>query len=366
MLGSECGKRFSPSFWIWLSGLLCAFLPKITWVANSIQFENSKYSELTLVQILERLLFKWDAPHYLQIALRGYDGSLWQYAFFPLYPKTLSVLAMTLGIERPEALLWAASGFNLICLFFALYYWSRCLPNLSHWVRFVAFFPTSVFFATAYPEILFIALGGFAFHAALQEKALLLMISLPLFMLTKHAGVAMAFAVPLWALLFKKRFFAPAVAAWLIGLVCVLGFYYSQTGDALIWLKAQSQWGRSLSGPWNLVADIHGKGVEIGFYVLFLFIAPLLLFMRVLKASGKQRLASSLAFLWVSALYVPLWFGSSTASIYRIVVLGTPALCLADGIFRSPATPWKKMFWIFLFVLNVHATYRFVAYLQLA
>jgi hypothetical protein len=80
--------------------------------------------------------------------------------------------------------------------------------------------------------------------------------------------------------------------------------------------------------------------------------------------TGKNEYG--LFFLMVSSIFVPLWFGSSTASIYRIILLGVPALLLpVTFVCKQPR--WVRIFSLLLLILlNLHATYRYVASLYLA
>ena len=353
--------------WIWLTGWLCSFFPRITWVANSISFGPSKYSELNLVEVLERLFYKWDAVNYLDIGLNGYGGTLWKHAFFPLYPYLLRVISQTTLVSDPQTLGRIASLVQVPLFAVALYFWSRIIPNRKDWVWVLAFYPTSVFFFAAYPETLFIALGGVICFSLLHSRQVLLLTAIPLLMLTKHAGVGMALAAPLWCLIYRRKLLLTASFAWIAGLIGVLSFYKMEAGDPWIWLKAQQLWGRSFGFPWHLIHDLQGKGIELILYVVLLFAAPILLGFKALGAQTiRARESWTLCFLWVSALFVPVWFGSSTASLYRIIALGTPCLALFEDAFSWNRGFVRRAFVVFVILLNLHATYRFVAYLQLA
>jgi hypothetical protein len=114
--------------------------------------------------------------------------------------------------------------------------------------------------------------------------------------------------------------------------------------------------------------DLHRKGVELVLYVFWLFAAPVWLFLRAGNLRGllTGKNEYGLFFLMVSSIFVPLWFGSSTASIYRIILLGVPALLLpVTFVCKQPR--WVRIFSLLLLILlNLHATYRYVASLYLA
>jgi hypothetical protein len=114
--------------------------------------------------------------------------------------------------------------------------------------------------------------------------------------------------------------------------------------------------------------DLHGKGVELVLYVAWIFVAPVWL---AKKAGGFRGMLDGknpyvLLFLVTASLFVPMWFGSSTASIYRVVFLATPALLVPLACAKNLSPRWNLTAAVLLMILNLHATYRIVAGLHLA
>lgn len=332
---------------------------------------------MALSERLLEFLFKWDARIYADMAIKGYEQlGTWSYAFFPGWPKFLEAVATLFSIEDARMLTAAAIVANFVFIAVSLHLWMRILHKLAPEIQIQKFvwifllYPTSVFFLTTYPEAAFVFLVTICTYGTIfQESRNWLYITLPILIFSKHAGISLSLAFPLWLSLTERRFHWPSFLSWTVGIGAVLLFYQQLSGNALSWLEAQKAWGRVWNGPWAIWMDLHGKGVEFIIYVFWLFAAPIWLLKKsggiktLLKGGGSW----GLMFLITSSVYVPLWFGSSTASIYRIIFLCTPALILPIVWHSSLKSRYIRIGLLaFLVLLNLHATYRYVVGLHLA
>jgi hypothetical protein len=107
----------------------------------------------------------FDGMHYLDIAKKGY--SLYQQAFFPLYPKLITLLAAWFNGRHLVAGWFISLLSSLISLFF--FYKLIKLDFKDHIARksilYLLFFPTAFFFSMVYTESLFFLfiIGSFYF-----------------------------------------------------------------------------------------------------------------------------------------------------------------------------------------------------------
>lgn len=362
--------------WVFLSGLGLSFLPKITWLGRP-NFESNAYINLSFGERLLEIFHKWDAKIYTDLAFTGYPTAAesWKFAFFPGWPKLLSMVNELAGFSDPRSLLYVAVILNLFFCALAVWSWTRALlpladsARLNGFVLLLLLYPTSIFYFTSYPEIAVVALSGLS-ALAVQDRAFRwhILWTLPLLVSFKHAGIALGLAFPLWTLLKSRRFDFKVWMAWSLGVTIVLWFYIEKSNNPMVWMEAQKGWGRSWGGPWRIWMDLHRKGVELVLYVVWLFAAPIYFFS---KGGGFRGLLrgqneAGLMFLIVSSIFVPLWFGSSTASIYRVILLGTPALLLPVDYLVGRSVWLRRVSIGLLLLLNIHATYRYVAGLYLA
>lgn len=172
-----------------------------------------------LLEPLLRQFTAWDSEFYLSISTRGYDDPAVRfvevdgrkvslaYAFLPLYPAAMRVVALPLGLALNRvaaaslagvlvsilgALAGAAALFSLVC--------AQGSSEAHAWKSafFFLAFPTSFFFAQVYTEGLFVGLAfgalALARHRRLGWAALLAVLA------TWTRGVGVCLVLPLaWA-----------------------------------------------------------------------------------------------------------------------------------------------------------------------
>jgi hypothetical protein len=193
-----------------------------------------------------------------------------------------------------------------------------------------------------------------------EERGKSLLYLLPLLIFLKHVGVAVGIALFLWILLFKPKLRIYAGLGTILGLTFILSFYQKLAGDPFIWAKIQSAWGRHWSSPLAVLLDAQGKAFELNAYAIYLFLGPFLLAHHVWRKKNRSSLDLLMLF-YVGAILTPVWFGGSIQSIYRILYL-VPFLLILPALWLGKAKPWLRGCALTLCViLNIHATYRYVA-----
>eukprot|EP01039_Chlorochromonas_danica_P006026 gene6026-6636_t len=133
---------------------------------------SSPFSENLL-----RAFTRWDATHFLNISLLGYDRD-YRWAFQPLYPLLLSTFSWLqlpgwLSVNAMEKAILVALVWNIFCVT-ASYYLLRALLRKAgmrrpviEWASLCFIFsPASVFFSSLYSEATFSLLAWTAFYLA--------------------------------------------------------------------------------------------------------------------------------------------------------------------------------------------------------
>ncbi len=230
-----------------------------------------------LLDVVFSPLAKWDALHYLAIALDGYSGDLSDLppaerrpAFFPLYPGLTRVLS---GFAAsPGLLLIVAYAVSLACFFAALTLLHRlvAIELGSRYARpalmLLAFFPAAFFYGIPYTESLFLLLAVAAFLAARTGRWPLAGVVLALASATRAPGLLLIVPVALLYLYgpradrepvasagLRPRYRVGPEAAWILlaplGLVAFSAYLHFGLGDAFAWQHAQELFGRQTVDP---------------------------------------------------------------------------------------------------------------------
>lgn len=242
-------------------------------------------------------LAKWDAQHYLAIALDGYVEGVpglppaeMRPAFFPLYPGAVHVLS---GFGAgPGIVLVMAYVVSLSCFFGALALLHR-LTTIELGERYarpalmlLAFFPTAFFFGIPYSEAPFLLLAVAAFLAARMGHWAIAGIVLALASATRVPGLLLVLPVALLYLYgpredrqpdtdrrgFRPRYRVRTDAAWLLlaplGIIAFSVYLRISLGDAFAWDHAQAVFGRHTVDPFTGIwAGLREAGVSIGHIV---------------------------------------------------------------------------------------------------
>lgn len=186
-------------------------------------------------------LANWDGRYYLHLAREGYSEEFPEtYAFFPLYPALLSVLAV-LPLPLPLAASLANAGLFLLLVVLL----RRLYPGDDAGVLVVACLPFAFFFVVVYSDALALVLAA-GFLLALRRGR-----TGWAFVLGVAAGLARVSALPLALFALeplRERRWQPALAAFaapVAGLGAWMAWLGWTTGDPLKFLHVQAEFGRA-------------------------------------------------------------------------------------------------------------------------
>lgn len=236
-------------------------------------------------------LTKWDAMHYMSIAVAGYEGHptldrvAARPAFFPLYPGAVRVLS-GFAASRGLALI-VAYLVSLACFFGALVLLHR-LTTIEVGERLarptlmlLAFFPAAFFFGIPYSESMFLLLAVGAFLAARTGHWAVAGILLALASASRFPGLFLVVPVAIMYLYGPRSDSTPEFddgwwpryrlrldAAWLLlaplGLIAFSVYLHFAVGNAFAWNDAQVLFDRHtvdpFSGAW---AGVHEAGRSV-------------------------------------------------------------------------------------------------------
>lgn len=257
---------------------------------------------------------RWDGPHYLEIARRGYQASgedRLLLVFFPLYPWMIRTFAMVLRNTLVSAL--AVSTVASLAAAVELYRLaaldhSARLARAAVWFLFI--FPTSYFLHTDYTESLFLALILGAFLAArgdhwMAAGALGMLAGLT------HANGALLFpALGAEALsrFWRERRFE---IRWLwIGLIPLapliyLLINYLLTGEPLAFMRIESEhWVHVAVPPWRGLAENLNVALTYGPYEAQVIGVQVLFFIGI-------ALVATLFCAWMLPLSYTVWMAAN-------------------------------------------------------
>ncbi len=115
--------------------------------------------------------YRWDTGWYIYIAYEGYQQNDLMYAFPPLYPVLIRLVAMLVGDYLFAALLIS----NLACIAFFILLYQRLESTFGHhrarWTLIVlAIFPTSYYLVAGYADSLGLALGLAAWASVDRQR----------------------------------------------------------------------------------------------------------------------------------------------------------------------------------------------------
>jgi hypothetical protein len=258
----------------WLSLVVLALLVKTALVTLTLVEFGAAPDPLTA---LGRAWDRWDAQHYLYLAINGYSATgdaRNLIAFFPLYPALISAIAAT-GLPARTAALLISNVAGVVAAI--LLYEIAAAPGLGRAAvspdqkllenaafRAAAFFivfPTAYFLLVGYTEALFCALAFGAVLAARRQRWLLAGLLGGLAAAARLTGLALLPFLVI-ELFYARRalrevwqaILAPALI--LLGFLTYLATNWLVLGDAFAFISVQRQhWSHSLSAPWTGFAE---------------------------------------------------------------------------------------------------------------
>jgi hypothetical protein len=205
---------------------------------------------------------RWDGLRYLTIAAGGYPAAdPTRAAFFPLYPllvRSVGTLAGATAGPNLEIVAVIVSNVALLAAALALVALCRLdfgerAASRSAW--YLLLFPTSFFLSAVYADSLFLALSLGAMLFARRNQWLASGALAGLATLTRPFGFVVAVPIAVEAFLRWRegeRSWRPIASLALVpaalgAYMAYLGWHY---GDPLAFVHAQSDWHRTLTGPW--------------------------------------------------------------------------------------------------------------------
>lgn len=203
-------------------------------------------------------LANWDGRHFLDIAKFGYTNPI-QYAFFPLYPLTVRLLAVILGGN----FLYAGLLVNFFSAFFIIYLFIKLLESYKSKIKTLIYFllfPTSFYLISFYTESLFLLLAMLSFYSINTKKLYQAALFGSLASLTRISGIAVI-AVVVFEIFLSKKSLKEKIISFIIsisGLVIYCSYLFYMTGNPFYFLISELDWDRAISFPgFNIFTAIH-------------------------------------------------------------------------------------------------------------
>ena len=279
---------------------------------------------------------QWDAQHYVNIAVRGYDPPTApesNIAFFPLYPLLIRVVLLALGRVDVQTGAFVGVVISNVALFGALLYLSGLVArdfSLSlarRTVLYVLVFPTTLFLSSVYAEPLFLVTAVASLYHARAGEWGRSGVAGALAALTRPFGVLLF--IPMAVELYRQR---ARLRSWLAligppaGLAIFVGYLWWLFADPLAYLHAGTSWGRGLYAPWDvLLGYIHGplQGFDWTYSSLDLIsmiamVGVLIVGIRRVPASYSSYTAAGLIFAMSTGV---AWFSASRHALALFPVI---------------------------------------------
>ena len=278
------------------------------------------------------LLWSWanfDGAHYLSIAQNGYQivAGQSQYAFFPLFPLLINLIArLGFDLYTSAHLLVTASAVGFL---FVLVKWaSRFTSNPLVLLWSVLLSPGAVYLAAIYTEPLFLLLTVLTFYFSEQKSLGKAIFTAALATTTRVNGIFLVLF-----LLIKSRSSRPLLA--LSGIFAYMYYLWAQTGDALAFLHAQSGWNKSsFTMPWVTASNYLRALTTV-------FVPDLTHLVVAIEVMITVILIYLLIKFWRSPRFAPA---------YKWYSLATLALPLATGSLGSMPRFLLALFPVFLII----------------
>ena len=269
---------------------------------------------------------QWDAEHYVNIAVTGYQppsDSFSNIAFFPLYPLLIRLVLLAVGHLDTQAGALVGLIISNVALFIALLYLSALVArdfSLSlarRVVLYVVVFPTTLFLSSVYAEPVFLAAAVASLYHARAAEWYRAGTAGAIAALTRPFGVLLV--VPIAIELYRRR---ARLRAWLaligppLGAAIFFAYLWWLFNDPFAYFHAGTSWGRGLHAPWDvLIGYIHGplQGFDwtyswLDLISMIAMVATLIAGIRLVPASYSSYSAAGLLFAMSTGV---AWFSAS-------------------------------------------------------
>ena len=369
----------APHDWFWKSILFPFLVTRSIWVLVAYFATGNYLSNPSYVTYVKRGYFltrvfpldifaRWDSRWYFSIIKDGYQASVnlktaySNMAFFPLYPYLVKSLGW-FGLDLPNGyyilvglilsnLCFLASAVLLYKLIIGPLGFRHATAQRTLGLLFV--FPASFFFASFYPESLFLFLTLAAFTLALQEKWLLAGICMALAVLARPQGVVLAFALA-WLYMEQRHWRLQDIRPnilWfaLTPLALLLHFYslYLKSGDFLAYFDATKAWGGVDAGIFqNPLQNLQGPSLDVFkidfiLIILFLICSIYMLWKWPVKAYGIFALIMCI---------MPLATGLLVSMSRELVVIFPIFILLGEKLKRREGYLFLQAAWFALQII---------------
>lgn len=211
------------------------------------------------------MLNNFDSNFYIGIASKGYEKEdyntstgLKRWAFYPLYPLSVSVISKLLGVSTEYGIFKIGLVVSNLCLFLFFVILFLLIRELGYsfedWfylLIFILVFPTSYFLNIFYSESMFLFLSATSLLLVLKRKYFYSSLLILLSSVTRNVGILLF--IPLFIMIISDAnigLFRKMWKSFIYGFISILGvlifFSYLSviTGDFLASVKIQSHWGR--------------------------------------------------------------------------------------------------------------------------
>ncbi|HBC72857.1 MAG: hypothetical protein UX91_C0002G0015 [Candidatus Amesbacteria bacterium GW2011_GWB1_47_19] len=317
----------------------------------------------------------FDGIHYVDIARKGYGYA--QQAFFPLYPKLITLLSPYVHPPALAGILVSLAGFLAGLVFLSRLMTLDHRPKIVFWtILALLVFPTSFFFGSVYTEGLFFFFSVSAFYFARSRRWWVAGIIGLLASYTRFIGVFLlpALLIEWWtAYSGSEKGPKPAIADLMIlffipvGLVIFMHYLIHTTGDPLAFLHVQKLFGQGRSDEIILIYQVFWRYLKMIFTVnradpLYLTIW-LELITGILGTVSSVilffRSRPSYAFFNLASFLTPTLSGTFT-SVPRYLLLCFPSFILLGEWLGKTDTVWRRSYLFFSLILLVLFTSLFV------
>ncbi len=302
-----------------------------------------------------------DTPHYIEIALHGYN-SFWLTAYFPLYPLLIRIATPLTGNQPLLAALLVSNlaGLSMLVVFYQLVKEEFDETRARRAVLYLSIFPSAFFFVAGYTETTFLCFvllsfyqmrhgrwwwaGLFGFLAALTRNAGILLFIPFCYEYLRQRGFRLE----------KVRFDGVSIVLIPAGLSAFMLYCYQRFRDPLAFQHAEAHWHHIMLAPWTgllwmLSLMIHAPGllsftfqrnaIEFGSTV---FIGVLLILSLVGPWRFPRAYLASILFaaaVWLLPLFSPIGppsgvFPYQSLTRYMLVVFPAFIVLASLGKYR--------------------------------
>lgn len=303
---------------------------------------------------LQEAMTRWDAQHYINIAVNGYSSPQ-EFAFSPLFPLLIRLVNHFIGIPWISAAI-VSNAFSYVAVVLV----ARAFGVETAWV--MAFFPTFLAY-TLFPYSEAISLTFIAMALLFSNKGkntISSMISFSLAILTSYST---AIALPSFLTLKKKKLLLIPIATG----IAILAFFYLESGDPLYYFYVEGRyWGSDIATPWSqAIWILHGWFTSQPWMLGSIALPPSYWLIRNLAfeaffaasliplAMKKMKLELSFSLL----IFLQLLFitGVPAISIPRLLLRALPAFYGASLLLKKHLKSYSVVgFAISLFVVTAH------------